>query len=53
MPLTALIRNLAKMTDVGLLAPHSDATARRGRSGWAMRALCARRVSTRIACWRR
>jgi TROVE domain len=34
MPMTALIRNLATMARVGVIAPGSDGTARRSRS-WA------------------
>ena len=52
MPMTALIRNLATMTRVGLLAPGSggDGTVV-ARLGDAER--LRRRASTRSPCWRR
>ena len=50
--MTALIRNLATMTRVGVLAPGSDGTAKAvAQLGDA--SASARRASTRSRCWRR
>ena len=51
--MTALIRNLATMTRVGVLAPGSDGTAKVGRAARRRASASARRASTRSRCWRR
>ena len=53
MPMTALIRNLATMTRVGVLAPGSDGTATRRSRSSATRTASAARGCTRSRCWRR
>ena len=53
MPMTALIRNLATMTRVGVLAPGSDAHVEGGRAAGRRRAASAGRACTRSRCWRR
>ena len=51
--MTALIRNLATMTRVGVLAPGSDGTAKAVAQLGDARADPPRRASTRSRCWRR
>ena len=51
--MTALIRNLATMTRVGLVAPGSAGTAQRRSRGSATRSGCGARACTRSRCWPR
>ena len=53
MPMTALIRNLATMTRVGVLAAGSDGTAKVGRAARRRASASAGRGCTRSRCWRR
>ena len=48
--MTALIRNLATLTRVGVLAPGTQRHQARGRRSSATASACARRASTRSRC---